>query len=85
MNIALKKQFEEWIAAEVAAGRYSSETELVEEALQDLMDRAGAERLWQRLEESRRQIERGEFVVADDAFFDSLRERARRIAAQHSK
>lgn len=82
MHIALKKEFEDWIAAEVASGRYGSQTEVIEEALSKLMgddqaDKAGAERLWRRIQESERQIERGEFVVADDAFFERKRQMIR--------
>lgn len=77
MNIALKKQFEDFITAEVAAGRYGSEAEVVEQALRDLMDRAEAERIWQKIEKSEQQIARGEYIVADDAFFERKRQMIR--------
>lgn len=77
MNIALKKQFEDFIAAEVAAGRYGSEAEVVEQALRDLMDRAEAERIWKKIEKSEQQIARGEYVVADDTFFERKRQMIR--------
>jgi putative addiction module CopG family antidote len=77
MNIALKKQFQDWIDNEVKSGRYSSETEVVEEALREKIEKEEAERLWERIQESERQIDRGEYVVADDAFFERKRQMIR--------
>jgi putative addiction module CopG family antidote len=83
MTIALSKRVQDWIEAEVAAGRFASETELVEEALREMMERAEIDRLRRRIAESQRQIERGELIVADDAFFETLRNRIRTVAAKN--
>ena len=64
MTISLNKQFEDFIAAEIEAGRFHSATEVVEEALREMMERADFERLRQRLAESERQAARGDVVVA---------------------
>lgn len=85
MNIALKKDLQEWIDEEVRSGRYRSEAEVIEDALRDKMEKAEADRLWERIQESEQQIDRGEYVVADDAFFESLRARVREIAAQRRR
>ena len=77
MTLSLNKQFKDFIDAEIAAGRYASETEVVEDALRELMERTDTNRLRRRLLESERQIERGEFVIADDAFFESKRQMIR--------
>ncbi len=86
MNIPLKKHHADWIAEQISAGRYESEAEAVEDALaakfreDEAAWKADGEYLRQRLLESERQIERGEFVVADDAFFESLHEYVREVA-----
>jgi len=77
MNIPLKKRYQDWIAEQVSAGRYSSEIEAIEEALREQMERDEANRLWERIQESERQIERGEYVVADDPFFERKRQMIR--------
>lgn len=77
MNIPLKKRYQDWIAGQVSAGRYASETEAIEEAIAEKMENDEADRLWERIQESERQIERGEYVVADEAFFESKRQMIR--------
>jgi hypothetical protein len=47
------------------------------------MERAEIDRLRRRIAESQRQIERGELIVADDAFFETLRNRIRTVAAKN--
>ena len=74
MNIPLKKRYQDWIAGQVSAGRYASEIEAIEEAIAEKMENDEAERLWERIQESEAQIERGEYVVADEAFFESKRQ-----------
>jgi Arc/MetJ-type ribon-helix-helix transcriptional regulator len=73
MNIPLKKRYVDWIAEQVRAGRYTSEIEAIEEAVADKIENDEYERLRARIAESERQIERGEFVRADDAFFERKR------------
>ena len=70
MNIPLKKRYADWIAEQVSAGRYASEIEAIEDAVAEKIENEDYERLRERLRESERQIERGEYVVADDAFFE---------------
>ncbi|GLQ38061.1 hypothetical protein GCM10007908_16810 [Rhizobium albus] len=77
MTISLNKQFEDFIAAEIAAGRYSSASEVVEEALREMMERADIEDLSRRLADSEAQMARGEVVLADDAFFERKRQMIR--------
>jgi Arc/MetJ-type ribon-helix-helix transcriptional regulator len=74
MNIPLKKRYQDWIAGQVSAGRYASEIEAIEEAIAEKMENDEADRLWERIQESEAQIERGEYVVADEAFFESKRQ-----------
>lgn len=86
MNVPLKKHHADWIAAQVSAGRYASEAEAVEDAIAAKMREdqaaweADGELLRHRLQESLAQVERGEVVVADDAFFERLYERVRKVA-----
>ncbi|MDN5927993.1 MAG: hypothetical protein L0I29_13045 [Hyphomicrobiales bacterium] len=77
MNIPLKKRYQDWIAGQVSAGRYASEIDAIEEAIAEKMENDEADRLWERIQESERQIERGEYVVADEAFFESKRQMIR--------
>ena len=70
MNIPLKKRYADWIAEQVSAGRYASEIEAIEDAVAEKIENEDYERLRERLRESERQFERGEYVVADDAFFE---------------
>jgi Arc/MetJ-type ribon-helix-helix transcriptional regulator len=86
MNIPLKKHHADWTAEQVRIGRYASEIEAIEDALAAKIEEdkaaweADGDVLRERLRESMAQIERGEVVVADDAFFDRLRKRVRKVA-----
>ena len=80
MNIPLKKRYQDWIAEQVNAGRYSSEIEAIEEALREQMERDEAKYFRERRRRAEEDIEAGRVVVADDAFFESLRARVREIA-----
>lgn len=77
MNIAVEKQLQKWIADQVKSGRYRSETEVVEEALREKMEKDDAEHLWERIQESERAIDHGEYVIADEAFFERKRQMIR--------
>jgi Arc/MetJ-type ribon-helix-helix transcriptional regulator len=87
MNIPLKKHQADWIAEQVRIGRYASEIEAIEDALaaKIALDKAAweadGELLRERMRVSMAQIERGEVVEADDAFFERLRERVRKVAS----
>ena len=80
MNIPLKKRYQDWIAGQVSAGRYASEIEAIEEAIAEKMESDEAEYFRERLRLSEEDIKAGRVVVADDAFFESLRARVREIA-----
>ena len=82
MNIQLKKRYADWIAEQISAGRYATEAEAVEDALAKQIEEAEIERLRARLKESIAQADRGETVVADEAFFDELRARVERNVAK---
>lgn len=82
MNIQLKKRYADWIAEQINAGRYASEAEAVEDALAAKIAEEEIQRLRTRLKESIAQADRGETVVADEAFFDELRARVERTAAK---
>lgn len=82
MNIPLKKQHADWIAEQVRAGRYASELEAIEDALAARIEEDEIERLRARLEESIAQVDRGEVIAADDAYFE---EKRRMIRKQYLK
>lgn len=75
MSIRIKKHQADWIAEQVSSGRYASRAEAIEDALGERMRadevawKADGEALRERLSGSERQMERGEVVEADDAFF----------------
>ncbi len=75
MTISLKKHHAEWITEQVRAGRYASDIEAIEDAIAGKIEADEIERLRARLANSIAQVERGEVVKADDAFFERLRER----------
>lgn len=87
MTIPLKKHQADWIAEQVRVGRYASEIEAIEDALADKIAKdkaaweADGEVLRERMRVSMGQIERGEVEEADDAFFERLRERVRKVAS----
>ena len=85
MNIPLKNRYADWIAEQVDAGRNASEIEGIEDAVAEKIENEEYERLRERIRESERQIERGEYVVADDAYFERLKERIRQVAASRRK
>lgn len=74
MNIPLKKQHAEWIAAQVSAGRYASELDAIDDAIAAKIEEDEIARLRTRLKESIAQADRGETVLADDAFWESKRQ-----------
>jgi putative addiction module CopG family antidote len=77
MNIPLKKQYADWIAGQISSGRYASEIEAVEDAIAAKIEDEEIERLRARLKESIAQADRGETVVADEAFFERKKQRIR--------
>jgi Arc/MetJ-type ribon-helix-helix transcriptional regulator len=77
MNIPLKKRYQDWIAGQVSAGRYASEIEAIEEAIAEKMENEEAEYFRERLRLSKEDIKAGRVIVADDAYFESKRQRIR--------
>lgn len=81
MNIQLKKRYADWIAEQISAGRYATEIEAVEDAIAAKIEKTKEEeeieRLQKRIMESERQHAEGEYVVADDAFFDRKKQMIR--------
>jgi Arc/MetJ-type ribon-helix-helix transcriptional regulator len=77
MNIPLNKRYQDWIAEQVSSGRYASEIEAVEDALATRMREDEAEYFRERLRLAEEDIKAGRTVVADDAFFESKRQRIR--------
>lgn len=76
-ELTVDEELGAFITSELESGHFASESEMVEAALREMMTNAGAERLWRRIEESERQIKRGEFVRADAAFFERKRQMIR--------
>lgn len=69
MTITLTREQQEWLEAEVAAGRFASVEEAVQVAIADLMHAADTDDLsWAKpyLDEARAQFERGEVVTLDE-------------------
>ena len=85
MNIPLKKRYQDWIAGQVSAGRYSSEIEAIEEAIAEKMKNDEVEYFRKRRSLAEEDIKAGRVVVADDAFFESLRARVREIATKSGR
>lgn len=83
MNIPLKKQHADWIAAQVDAGRYASEIEAIEDAVASMMrsdeDARAADRqdLREKLLLAEEDIRQGRVVVADGAYWESKLKRLR--------
>lgn len=82
MNIPLKKQHADWIAAQVNAGRYASEAEAIDDAIAAKIEEDEIARLRERLKESIAQADRGEVVPADEAFFQTLYDRISEIESK---
>lgn len=85
MNIPLKKRYQDWIAEQVSAGRYSSEIEAIEEAIAEKMKVDEVEYFRNRLRLSEEDIKAGRVVVADDAFFESKRQRIRELYMKNQR
>jgi Arc/MetJ-type ribon-helix-helix transcriptional regulator len=85
MNIPLKKPYADWIAEQVNAGRYASEIEAVEDALAAKIAEDEKQYFREKLRKAEEDVRAGRTVVADDAFFERLRERIETIAAQRKQ
>jgi len=70
MNISLTTELETFVKDQVASGHYKSASEVMREALRHYIRNSMENRLEKRLASSRQQYQSGDYVVADDAFFD---------------
>ena len=77
MNIALKKQFQDWIDDQVRSGRYGSETEVVEEALREKIRADDADYFRERLRLAEEDTREGRVFRADAAYFEGKRQMVR--------
>lgn len=75
MNISLPEELEQFVKMQVESGHYGSASEVVREALRNLIRETMETRLEKRLELSRQQYADGHFREADAAFFDRLKDR----------
>lgn len=82
MNISLPKEFEDYIAAQVESGEFSSAADVVLDALRDHQRLRLEQQMEKRVAESRRQVAAGEFTEATPEFFDAARERIKRRIAR---
>ena len=76
MNISLPEEFEDYIAAQVESGAFSSATEVVVDALA----RQREHDIECRVAAARQQIANGAATEATADFFEEMRERVRRSA-----
>ena len=79
MNISLTKELEEYVASQLKTGLYGSASEVIREALRTHILKQKRAYLEERLVASEKQIENGEYIVADDAFFDALKDKIRAV------
>lgn len=77
MNVPLTKEMEDYVADQVRSGRYENARDVVEDALRKKIAEDEGEHLLQRIARSEAQIDRGEYVVADEAYFEAKRQRIR--------
>ena len=77
MNIPLKKRYQDWIAGQVSAGRYTSEIEAIEEAIAEKMKNDEVEYFRERRRLAEEDIKAGRVIVVDEAFFESKRQMIR--------
>lgn len=70
MNISLTTELETYVKDQVASGHYKSASEVMREALRHYIRNSMETRLQRRLDSSRKQYEDGNYVVADNDFFE---------------
>ena len=81
MNISLPKEFEDYIAARIESGEFSSATEVVLDALRGQQQLRLELEIEGSLAEAREQVAAGAFTEATADFFEQARERIRRRTA----
>jgi putative addiction module CopG family antidote len=78
MNISLPKEFEDYVAAQVESGQYSSAADVVVDALRQHK----LQELEKRFAAARKQVSDGAVTEATTEFFDAARDRIRRRVAR---
>ena len=77
MNVTLTRDMEEYVTSQVKSGKFSSPSEVVGNALKSQIEQSMMETFEARLERGEEQIRRGEFVLADNDFYERKKEMIR--------
>ena len=77
MNISLTKELEDYVASRLKTGLYGSASEVIREALRTQISKQRRAYLESRLAASQKQMEDGESIVADDAYWESKKQMIR--------
>lgn len=77
MNISLTKELEDYVAAQVRSGHYSSASEVVREALRSHLREKMEHDLQARIASARADVAAGAMVEATPEFFEGARQRIR--------
>jgi antitoxin ParD1/3/4 len=77
MNVSLTNELEEYVSTQVKSGLYNSASEVIQEALRNQNKKSKTGHLNKRLSVSRKQVENGQVLLADNNYFKSKRERVR--------
>jgi antitoxin ParD1/3/4 len=77
MNVSLTNELEEYVSTQVKSGLYNSASEVIQEALRNQIKKTMTGQLNKRLSVSRKQVENGQVLLADNNYFESKRERVR--------
>ena len=77
MNVSLTNELEEYVSTQVKSGLYNSASEVIQEALRNQIKKTMTGQLNKRLSVSRKQVENGQVLLADNNYFESNRERVR--------
>jgi antitoxin ParD1/3/4 len=85
VNISLTKELEDYVAAQLKTGHYGSASEVIREALRTKIKEERRALLTERIAKSEGQIARGEVILADDAFYEKLRNKISDVQARHAK
>ncbi len=78
MHISLPPEYEAFIKDQISSGQYATAEDGIADALKERMASDFEAKVTKHVEESMAAYERGDYVAADDKYFDKLRERVRR-------
>ncbi len=70
MNISLTKELEEYVATQLKTGLYGSASEVIREALRTHILKQKRIDFDDRLARSEKQMDNGEYIVADEAYWE---------------